>query len=74
MNEESIGRIVEMRTLQSAYQGVGKVIGYQKSPTFMILTPAGKIVSWVAELCSEAVLSEEAVKEIFAHVQRSEGR
>lgn len=74
MNEESIGRIVEMRSLQGDYHGVGKVIGYQRNPTFIILTPAGKMVFWQADLCSEAILSEEAVKEIFAHVGRLEGK
>lgn len=74
MNEESLGRIVEMRTMQSAYQGVGKVLGYQKNPTYVILTPAGKVVHWPAEMCVEAVISQEAAEELFAQVQRSDGK
>ncbi len=72
MNEESVGRIVEMRTVQGAYHGVGKVIGYQAEPTFIIHTPAGKRVSWVAALCIKPGLSQEATDDLFAQVQRLE--
>lgn len=74
MNEESVGRIVEMRTVQGAYHGVGKVLGYQGNPTYTILTPAGKRVSWMADLCIEPGLSREATEELFAQVQRLDGK
>lgn len=65
MNEESLGRIVEMRSAQGSYEGVGKVIGYIERPTFHILTPSGKRISWAAHLCVEPGLSKEAGDELL---------
>ncbi len=65
MNEESLGRIVEMRTAQGEYHGVGKVVGYQEQPTYKILTPTGKLVSWAAHLCQEPGLSKQAGDELL---------
>lgn len=65
MNEESLGRIVEMWTAQGTYHGVGMAVAYCERPTMIIRTPAGKQVSWSADLCREPGLSVEAGQELI---------
>ena len=65
MNEESLGRIVEMRTAQGAYHGVGMVVGYAGHPTIIVRTPDGRRVSWAAHLCRHTALSKQAGDELF---------
>lgn len=65
MNDDSLGRIVEMWTAQDSYHGVGMVVAYQEQPTFVIRTPDGRQTSWAAHLCREPGLSKEAGDELM---------